>query len=79
VSDAEEDLFQKLRQLRKEIADERGVPPYVVFPDVSLRQMAAAKPLSLDAFSTISGVGERKLRDFGEIFVDAIRRFSGII
>jgi ATP-dependent DNA helicase RecQ len=79
LSDAEEDLFQKLRQLRKEIADERGVPPYVVFPDVSLRQMAAAKPLSLDAFSTISGVGERKLRDFGEIFVDAIRRFSGII
>jgi ATP-dependent DNA helicase RecQ len=79
VSDAEENLFQKLRHLRKEIADERGVPPYVVFPDVSLRQMAAAKPLSLDAFSTISGVGERKLRDFGEIFVDAIRRFSGII
>jgi ATP-dependent DNA helicase RecQ len=79
ISDADENLFQNLRQLRKEIADERGVPPYVVFPDVSLRQMAAAKPLDLDQFSTISGVGERKLRDFGEIFVDAIRRFSGTI
>ena len=79
ISDLEDALFQRLRQLRKEIADERGVPPYVVFPDVSLRQMASIKPLTLSAFSTVSGVGERKLRDFGEIFVDAIRRFSGII
>jgi ATP-dependent DNA helicase RecQ len=65
-------LFDKLRQLRKRLADERGVPPYIVFSDVSLRQMARHYPHDEKAFSRISGVGEKKLREFGVLFRDEI-------
>jgi len=68
----EEPLFDKLRQLRKRLADERGVPPYIVFSDVSLRQMARNYPADEKAFSRISGVGEKKLREFGASFMDEI-------
>ena len=61
-------LFDKLRALRKQLADERAVPPYIIFSDVSLRQMARFYPASERDFSRISGVGERKLREFGERF-----------
>jgi len=68
----DEVLFEKLRGLRKQLADERGVPPYIVFSDVALRQMARFYPASEDDFSRISGVGERKLREFGQVFLGEI-------
>ena len=68
----DEALFEKLRQLRKQLADERGVPPYIVFSDVSLRQMARFYPQSDAGFSRISGVGEKKLREFGELFLGEV-------
>jgi ATP-dependent DNA helicase RecQ len=68
----DEALFEKLRQLRKQLADERGVPPYIVFSDVSLRQMARLYPQNEAEFSRISGVGEKKLREFGVTFMAEI-------
>jgi ATP-dependent DNA helicase RecQ len=68
----DEALFDKLRQLRKRLADERAVPPYIIFSDVSLRQMARHYPGDEKAFSRISGVGEKKLREFGSLFMDEI-------
>jgi ATP-dependent DNA helicase RecQ len=69
----DEELFEKLRELRKQLADERAVPPYIIFSDVSLRQMARHYPASDPDFARISGVGERKLREFGAAFLKAIR------
>jgi len=68
----DEVLFGKLRELRKQLADERGVPPYIVFSDVSLRQMARFYPATDREFSRISGVGDRKLREFGALFLGEI-------
>ncbi|HET7626030.1 MAG TPA: DNA helicase RecQ [Verrucomicrobiae bacterium] len=68
----DEELFEKLRQLRKRLADERGVPPYIVFSDVALRQMARFYPKDNQEFSRISGVGDRKLREFGAEFLGEI-------
>ena len=65
----DESLFERLRQLRKRLADERGVPPYIVFSDVSLRQMAREYPLAEADFVRINGVGEKKLREFGAAFL----------
>jgi ATP-dependent DNA helicase RecQ len=71
--DCDEALFGKLRQLRRRLAAERGVPPFMVFSDVSLRHMACDYPATLEAFGRVHGVGARKLADFGEVFVAAIR------
>jgi ATP-dependent DNA helicase RecQ len=68
----DEALFDRLRQLRKRLADERGVPPYIVFSDVSLRQMARDYPADERGFARISGVGEKKLREFGAAFLSEI-------
>jgi ATP-dependent DNA helicase RecQ len=62
-------LFEKLRLLRKQLADERDVPAYIVFSDVALRQMARDYPASEAEFARISGVGEKKLREFGAQFL----------
>ena len=66
-------LFEALRAKRRELAQEGGVPPYVIFHDSVLREMAAAKPASLDALGTISGVGARKLDAYGAAFLAVIR------
>ncbi len=68
----DEALFEKLRALRKQLADERSVPSYIIFSDVSLRQMARLYPTSDRDFSRISGVGEKKLREFGAAFMAEI-------
>jgi ATP-dependent DNA helicase RecQ len=68
----DEVLFDKLRQLRKRLADERGVPPYIIFSDVSLRQIARNYPQDENAFSRISGVGEKKLAEFGALFMTEV-------
>jgi ATP-dependent DNA helicase RecQ len=70
--DCDEVLFERLRRLRKELADARDVPAYVVFSDVALRQMARRYPADETAFSRISGVGEKKLREFSRVFLEAI-------
>ncbi len=68
-------LFNRLRTLRKQIADRRDVPAFVIFSDVALRQMAREFPVSTEAFKRISGVGEQKLRDFGIIFINDIKDY----
>ena len=74
--DYDDALFQELRQLRTRLASERGVPPYVVFGDVSLREMAHYYPQSEDSLLKITGVGRVKLRDFGDDFLDTIRAYA---
>lgn len=69
----DESLFGQLRTLRKQLADAQNVPPYVVFTDASLREMAERQPRTLDAFAEINGVGARKLEQYGKAFVAAIR------
>ncbi|MBN8808777.1 MAG: DNA helicase RecQ [Sphingomonas sp.] len=66
-------LFEALRDKRRELAQESKVPPYVIFHDSVLRDMAAARPASLSALGTISGVGERKLAAYGDAFLQVIR------
>ena len=68
----DETLFERLRQLRKRLADERSVPSYIVFSDVTLRLMAREYPASELDLSRISGVGEKKLREFGRVFLAEI-------
>lgn len=72
-SSADETLFETLRALRKKLADENGLPPYVIFHDATLREMAARKPATLDEFATIPGVGQTKLVRYGALFIDAIQ------
>ena len=62
--------------MRKKIADEKRVPPYIVFGDLSLRQMAFYLPQSEENFSRISGVGEEKLQQFGKIFTEVIQTYA---
>jgi ATP-dependent DNA helicase RecQ len=73
MDDASESLFDALRRLRKLIADKAGVPPYIVFNDASLREMAQRQPTSLDEFAMITGVGQAKLQRYGSEFVAAIK------
>jgi len=72
-SEYDGELFEKLRVLRKKIADEHGVPPFVVFGDLALRQMALYLPQSEESFSRISGVGKEKLKQYGKIFTEVIQ------
>ncbi len=67
-----EGLFEALRDLRKLIADSKGVPPYVIFSDVTLKEMAAQYPVTREEMGAISGVGEFKLEEFGEVFIEEI-------
>jgi ATP-dependent DNA helicase RecQ len=71
----DEALFERLRALRKRLADERSVPPYIVFSDVALRQMARLYPSNEGEFARISGVGQVKLQDFGATFLAEIADF----
>ncbi len=73
----DEELFDRLRHLRKALADERDVPAYIVFSDVSLRQMARHYPADDEEFARISGVGEKKLREFGAVFLGEIADHLG--
>ncbi len=67
------DLFETLRVVRRALAGERGVPPYVIFSDASLREMASARPRTPASLLAVKGVGEWKCREFGERFLAAIR------
>ncbi len=72
----DEDLFQVLRTLRREVAEQRNVPPYIIFTDVTLRHLAARQPKNEDEFAELPGVGERKLRDFATVFLSAIQAWK---
>ena len=73
--ECDETLFDRLRRLRKKLADERNVPAYIIFSDVSLRQMARYYPSNEEEFARISGVGERKLAEFGSLFITEIAAY----
>ena len=66
------DLFERLRELRRRLADEKSVPAYVVFGDASLRDMARKKPGTPTEFLDVHGVGQKKAADYGELFLAAI-------
>jgi ATP-dependent DNA helicase RecQ len=68
-------LFDALRACRRDLARERGVPPYVIFHDATLREMAALRPETLGGLGQISGVGARKLDDYGADFLAVLNRF----
>jgi ATP-dependent DNA helicase RecQ len=72
-SGVDKDLFEQLRALRLRVARERGVPPYVIFHDTTLRELARLKPADLDALRHIYGVGEKKVQDLGDAVLDVIR------
>jgi ATP-dependent DNA helicase RecQ len=72
MTDVNQALFESLRTLRKQLADRAGVPPYVIFHDASLREMAQRRPATLEAFSTITGVGQAKLSRYGSEFIAVI-------
>jgi ATP-dependent DNA helicase RecQ len=73
--EAEEGLFQALRAARRRLADERGVPAYIVLGDASLREIASARPMTLGALSRVKGIGQRKLDEFGQVLLEAVRGY----
>ncbi|MBW3091063.1 DNA helicase RecQ [Bifidobacterium miconisargentati] len=74
--DDEEALFQKLRELRRTIAQEIGKPPYIVFSDKTLRDMARIKPVTNAQFLAVNGVGQHKLDLYGQRFMQAVASFN---
>ena len=70
-------LFEKLRGLRRSLAEARGVPPYIIFNDATLRELARQRPAGLAAMRSIHGIGDKKLQDFGEVFLRAIQEYGG--
>jgi ATP-dependent DNA helicase RecQ len=73
---ANPELFDVLREVRLRLARQRGVPPYVIFHDTTLKEMAERKPSTVDQLHDIYGIGARKAADFGGAFLDAIRTFA---
>ncbi len=67
-------MFDALRELRRELALEAQLPPYVIFHDATLREMAAARPATLAELGRVGGVGTKKLDAYGEQFLSVIRR-----
>ena len=73
----DEGLFQALRALRKQLADEQQVPPFVIFGDATLVEMAALRPVDAEGLARISGVGKHKLGRYGAAFLEVITGFAG--
>lgn len=71
------DLFEELRKLRRELATQAGLPPYIIFTDRALVEMAAHLPRTPEQFLAINGVGEAKLAHYGEVFLKVIGQFCG--
>ena len=69
-----QDLFERLRKLRKRLADEQGFPPYIILSDQVLHELASVKPTSIEEFGTIHGIGEFKKKKYGEAFIQEIKR-----
>ena len=69
-------LFEYLRKIRKNLADEQGYPPYIVLSDKSLHELTRMKPTTLQAFGLISGIGEFKIKKYGDTFIKAIKKYT---
>lgn len=69
-------LFEYLRKIRKNLADEQGYPPYIVLSDKSLHELTKMKPTTLQAFGLISGIGEFKIKKYGDTFIKAIKKYT---
>jgi ATP-dependent DNA helicase RecQ len=76
-SNVDRGLFEVLRILRRDQAEQRAVPAYVVFADAALREMARRAPKSLEAFRQVKGVGDKKCEDYGELFISTIKQYYG--
>ena len=76
IADTDQPLWEALRALRKDMADEQGVPAYVVFTDATLADMVQKRPGSLEEMSLVSGVGDHKLERYGQDFLQAINDFE---
>ncbi|GAA0485100.1 DNA helicase RecQ [Salinibacillus aidingensis] len=74
-TEGDEELFERLRTLRKQLADDEGVPPYVVFSDATLKEMTMYYPEDQNRLLAIKGVGQAKLDKYGEIFLEAIHSY----
>lgn len=74
LSEADAPLFEKLRALRRELAAEAGLPPYVIFHDSTLRAMASSRPATLEQMGRISGIGAGKLKAWGDVFLEAVNQ-----
>ena len=70
-------LFEYLRKIRKNLADEQGYPTYIVLSDKSLHELTRMKPTTLQAFGLISGIGEFKIKKYGDTFIKAIKKYTG--
>lgn len=70
-------LFEYLRKIRKNLADEQGYPPYIVLSDKSLHELTKMKPTTLQAFGLISGIGEFKIKKYCDTFIKAIKKYTG--
>jgi ATP-dependent DNA helicase RecQ len=73
-----DELFERLRKLRKQLADAQGLPPYVIFHDATLREMVERRPQTLGQFAGIRGVGEGKLARYGQQFIAALSESPAI-
>ena len=76
--ECDEALFDRLRALRRHLADQRGVPAYIIFSDASIREMARNYPANSTEFRRIPGVGAQKLKDFGEAFLSDIKSYLAV-
>ena len=72
MDDIDQDLLARLKGLRRDLAQQRGVPAYVIFSDASLHEMCGRRPATPEQFLAVSGVGPKKLQDFGDVFLRAI-------
>ncbi|MBI5060019.1 HRDC domain-containing protein [candidate division KSB1 bacterium] len=70
-------LFEKLRRIRRDLAEQRHVPAYVILHDAALRELARSRPKSLTELARVSGIGDRKIQEFGQVLVQVIRAHLG--
>lgn len=70
------ELFEELRTLRLDIAKSEGVPPFMIFSDASLKDMTRIMPLDEETFLEVSGVGQVKLKKYGQVFLEALNIYN---
>ena len=73
-----QELFERLRKLRKKLADEQGFPPYIIMSDQTLQELAQVKPKTMEQFGLIHGIGDFKKQKYGEIFIKEIKKAPGL-
>ena len=76
MTEGDQPLFDRLRELRTQIAKEEKVPPYIVFSDKTLTHMCVIKPQDRDGMLSVSGVGEFKYEKYGERFLECVRQWQ---